>query len=230
MCRTCFSTVPSAEPELAGDARVRATLGHQRQHLALARREIRERVIAPPSLDQCLHEPWIDDGSACRDPLQRVDEFVHVQNATLEQVSDPIARRKELCRLLDLDMCREHEDARLRKLVADRLCRYEPFRRVGGRHPNVDDDELGLVLAHELEELVRVAGLADHPKTRPLEHARDALTEKDVVVGHHDTTRVVRGRIDRPSTLRGPACRPHTRCPPVRRDTFANGVIGPVAG
>jgi hypothetical protein len=101
----------------------------------------------------------------------------------------------------------------VRKLVADRLCRYEPFRRVGGRHPNVDDDELGLVLAHELEELVRVAGLADHPKTRPLEHARDALTEKDVVVGHHDPTRVVRGRIDRPSTLRGPACRPHTCCP-----------------
>jgi hypothetical protein len=106
----------------------------------------------------------------------------------------------------------------VRKLVADRLCRYEPFRRVGGRHPNVDDDELGLVLAHELEELVRVAGLADHPKTRPLEHARDALTEKDVVVGHHDPTRVVRGRIDRPSTLRGPACRPHTCCPLVRRD------------
>jgi hypothetical protein len=85
-------------------------------------------------------------------------------------------------------MCRKHEDARLRKLVADRLCRYEPFGRVGGRHPNVDDDKLGLVLAHELEELVRVAGLADHVKPRPLEHARDALAQKDVVVGHDDAT------------------------------------------
>jgi hypothetical protein len=59
---------------------------------------------------------------------------------------------------------------------------------VSGRHPNVDDDELGLVLAHELEELDRVAGLADHLKTRPLEQARQPFAKKDVVVGHDDAT------------------------------------------
>ena len=105
-------------------------------------------------------------------------------------------------------MCRKDEDAGFRKLVADRLCGYEPFGRVRRWHSNVDDDELGLVLAHELEELVRVAGLADHLKTRPLEHARDALAQKDVIVGHHDPTGVVWGAIDRASTLRGPARRP----------------------
>src|SRR5207244_12866010 len=91
------------EPELAGDAGVRAALGHQRQHLALAPSEVRERVIAPPRLDQRLHETWIDDGSARRDSLQRLDEFVDVQDATLEQVADPIAGREEPCALLDLD-------------------------------------------------------------------------------------------------------------------------------
>src|SRR6266542_4465238 len=44
------------------------------------------------------------------------------------------------------------------------------------------------MLADELEELVRVAGLADHLKTRPLQHAGDALAQKDVVVGHDDAT------------------------------------------
>ena len=127
------------------------------------------------------------------------DQFVHVEKAPLEQVADPIARREQVRRLLDLDMRREHEDARLRKLVADRLCRYEAFGRVRGRHPNVDDDKLGLVLANEGKEFVRVAGLADHLKTRPLEHAYDALTEKDVIVGHHDPTGFVRGGIDRAS-------------------------------
>jgi hypothetical protein len=50
--------------------------------------------------------------------------------------------------------------------------------------------------------------LADHGKTRPFQHARDALAQKDVVVGHYDPTGVVRGDIDRLSTLRGPARRP----------------------
>ena len=52
-----------------------------------------------------------------------------------------------------------------------------------GRHPNVDDDELRLVLTNELEELVRVAGLTDDLEVRPLEQARETFAQKDVVVG-----------------------------------------------
>jgi hypothetical protein len=74
-----------------------------------------------------------------------------------------------------------------------------------GRHPNIDDHELGLVLAHEREELVRVAGLADDLEARPLEHARDALAQQDVVVGDDDPTGSVWGAIGRAPTLRGSA-------------------------
>ena len=56
------------EPELTGDAGVRAALGHERQHLAFARREDGERVVAASSLDQRLHETRVDDRSARRDP------------------------------------------------------------------------------------------------------------------------------------------------------------------
>ena len=82
------------EPELTGDAGVRAALGHQRQHLAFACREDRERVVASSNLDQCLHETRVDDRSARRDPPQRLDELVDVEDAALEQVADPLARSR----------------------------------------------------------------------------------------------------------------------------------------
>ena len=109
------------EPELPGDPRVRATFGHQRQHLALACGQLRERIISLPSPDQCLDESRVDDGSASRDALHRLDEFVHVQDATFEQVADPLSGREQLRCLLDLDMSREDEDPGLRKLLADRV-------------------------------------------------------------------------------------------------------------
>ena len=55
-----------------------------------------------------------------------------------------------------------------------------------GRHPDVDDHELGLVLAHELDQLVRVARLADDLEVGSLEQACEPLAEQDVVVGHDD--------------------------------------------
>jgi hypothetical protein len=71
-----------------------------------------------------------------------------------------------------------------------------------GRHPNVDDHKLGFVLSDKIEELGRVARLTDDLEIRPFEHARQALSEKDVVVGHYDPTAVVQERIDDRSTLR----------------------------
>jgi hypothetical protein len=50
--------------------------------------------------------------------------------------------------------------------------------------------------------LRRIARLTDDLEIRPLEHTRQALSEKDVVVGHNDPTAVFWGRIDDRSTLR----------------------------
>ena len=104
--------------------------------------------------------------------------------------------------MLDLDMGREDDDAGLRELLADRVRRLEALGRVRRRHPNVDDHELGLVLAHELEKLSRVTSLTDDLETGPLEQAREAFTQQDVVVGHDDSTAAFRGRLDRRPTLR----------------------------
>ena len=186
------------EPELAGDAGVRATLGHQRQHLALACREVRERVVAPPSLDQCLHETRVDDRSARRDPPQRVDELVHVQDAALEQVADPIAGREELCRLLDLDMCRQDEDARSRETPrGSSVPRRAPRSSASGGIRMSTITSSGSCSRTSSSSSSRVAGLADDLEAGPLEQAREPFAQEDVVVGHDDPTAAVRGRLDR---------------------------------
>ncbi len=71
------------------------------------------------------------------------------------------------------------------------------------RHPDVDDHELGLLLAHEIEELVRVSGLAYDLKVRPLEQAREPFAEEDIVVCDDDPRADLQGRVDNASTLRG---------------------------
>ena len=89
--------------------------------------------------------------------------------------------------MLDLRVCRQHEDPYVRKLLANGTGGLEAFRGVTRRHPDVDEDELGPRLADELDRPYRVASLADDLKARSLEQAGDSFSEKDVVVGQHHT-------------------------------------------
>jgi len=57
------------------------------------------------------------------------------------------------------------------------------------------------VLSHELDQLVRVARLADDLEVGSLEQAREPFAQKDVVVCQDDSTAAVLRRDD-PSTLR----------------------------
>jgi signal transduction histidine kinase len=66
---------------------IRASLGHQREHLPLPRREVVERVARAARRYELLHERRIDHRPALDDPLERLDELVHVGDAALEQVA-----------------------------------------------------------------------------------------------------------------------------------------------
>jgi hypothetical protein len=57
---------------------------------------------------------------------------------------------------------------------------------VGGRHPYVDDREVGKQLADEIDQLGGGTGLPDDLEAGALEQARQPLAEKDVVVSQHD--------------------------------------------
>ena len=49
------------DPQVPSDTGVGATLRHQAEHLALARRELVKRIVGPPGLDELLDESRIDD-------------------------------------------------------------------------------------------------------------------------------------------------------------------------
>ena len=49
------------DPQSPGDPRVRAALGHQRKHVALALTERVQWVSAPTNRDKLLHQRRVDD-------------------------------------------------------------------------------------------------------------------------------------------------------------------------
>src|SRR5262249_36350960 len=75
------------------------------------------------------------------------------------------------------------------KFRADRLRGIETLGGVGGRHADVQHDELWEVLAHQPHQLGHVARLADELKARTLEQAGDALTYEQIVIRDHETDR-----------------------------------------
>ena len=152
----------------------------------LAWRQPLERVIPAAGADELLYEARVDDRAASRDPVDRVDELGDVGDAALEQVADPLARREQLHRLVDLDVRGEHENSRCRELLADDACRVESLGGVRRWHPNVDDDDLGFVCTNESEERRGIAGLADDLESVPFEQRRETLSQQDVVIRERD--------------------------------------------
>jgi hypothetical protein len=81
--------------------------------------------------------------------------------------------------------------------------RRQSFGGVGRRHPDVDDHQIGLVLAHEVDEVLRIAGLTGDLKAGLLEQPRETLAQEDIVVRDDDAVPLVRGRFGRCATLSG---------------------------
>src|SRR5262249_58174384 len=112
-----------------------------------------------------------------------IDYPVDVRAHALEQVAASLPAREQRSRVLDLHVGREDEDRDLGHLIANRLRRPETFGGMVGRHTDVDDGNVGSMLADETEELCRVAGLSDDAVTGLREQAGDAFAEQEVVVG-----------------------------------------------
>ena len=61
-----------------------------------------------------------------------------------------LARRMKALRVVDLDVCGEHEDRDVRMLLADHPRGLEPGDGLARRHPHVDDDQIGFARADQL--------------------------------------------------------------------------------
>ncbi len=192
MLVTCFSTARGVTTSFVGDRAVGAALGHQPQHLALARRELRQRVVAAAAAHQLRDDRRIERRAALGDAAHGGGELVDVRDAVLEQVAHALGRvLQQLERVGRLDVLREDEHADGRPLGADRLRRNQALVRVRRRHADVDHCDVGLVHAHLAHQVVCGAGLRHHVEAAVREQARHALAEEHRVISQHDAHRAI---------------------------------------
>src|SRR5439155_22106442 len=129
----------------------------------------------------------IEREAACRDRTDGSGELGDVGDPVLEQVADAFgAPIQELARVGRLDVLREDEDADARMPAADLLRGAQALVRVGRRHADVDDRDVGGVEGHVAQQVVGRARLRCNLEARVLEQAADALAKQDGVVGKDD--------------------------------------------
>ena len=76
------------------DRLVRAALGHQLEHLALARRQLGERVVLAAAADELRDDLGVERRAALADAPHRRGELLHVGDPVLEQVADALGARR----------------------------------------------------------------------------------------------------------------------------------------
>ena len=123
----------------------------------------------------------IDGRAAAAHPAYRVGELLRAEHPVLEQVADPLGRLGEqLDRVPGLEVLGEHEHAhRGPVLLAQLPGGLQALDRVGRRHPDVDHRHVGALGPDQRQQLLGVAGLADHLETLEPEQLGHARAEQD---------------------------------------------------
>ena len=100
------------QPQPLGDARVGAALGHQPEHLPLARGELVERVACRGASISVRDDLGVECGAAAGDAPGGIEEVVHVEHAVLEQVAEAAAGADEVDGVPGLDVLGQDEHGR----------------------------------------------------------------------------------------------------------------------
>jgi hypothetical protein len=96
------------------------------------------RSVSPSAISASDHDTAFADAVHCSSQL------IPVEDAVLQEVAAPlVAPLEEPKRVLGLDVLREDEHADPGPTCANRLCGDESLVRVGRRHANVDDSDVG---------------------------------------------------------------------------------------
>ena len=156
-------------------------------------RQVSEWVVAAPGADELVDESRIHDRSSPDDSVEALQKVGHVGHPALQQVAGSLASRKQVNRLVDLHVSGQHDDAGVRHLGADHPGGIKPLGLMVWRHANVDDDQVRLAGANELEQLRGVARLTNDLEARPLEQAGDAFAKEHVIIRNGDARQGHRG-------------------------------------
>ena len=181
------STVFSVEPEPLRDRLVRPTLGDQLEHLALPRRQLRERLLVALRFSSPLTTSGSSTVPSASTVRQRVDERGDVEDAVLQQVAEPPwARPGQRRRVAHLERLRQQQqtqvgpagpqgDGGLRALVGERR-----------GHADVDEGDVGIVLLDGRHEQPSRRRRARTSRCPPRRAAGRVPRAKRGVVGDHD--------------------------------------------
>src|SRR5215469_7756033 len=174
-----------ADEERGGDGRVGAPFGHQREHLAFAGGEGRERVTAAGQ--QLRNDLGVQRAASRRHPIQGLEELGQVRDPVLEQVADAVRPvGQQLGGVALLHVLREHQHAHLGPAAAYHQRGAQPLVGEGRRHPHVHYHGVGLVLADRPKELLGLPGGRDHVVPGLGEQPGQPLAQQHGVLGDHD--------------------------------------------
>src|SRR5919106_3586344 len=174
--------------QLVGDGHVRLAFRHRGQDVALTRSELRERALPGLAPEHPGHDLGIECTAAGRDAVDGVDERIDGADPLLEQITDTLRTiADELDGIPLLVILREHEDADLGPPAPELDRGPQPVVQALGRHPDVDDRDVGTMRQRLAQKVVGVTRLGDDVVARLAEDPGDALPQEDVVLADHHT-------------------------------------------
>ena len=168
------------------DRPVRAPLGHQREHLALAVGQVARadcwRAVVGPRAHR--RPPGRAPSRRCPTRVTLDESSLEVRDAFLEQVSDPVGTgREQLERVPRVDVLGQHEQPDRRPPFADHVRGAESLVGVCGWHPDVDDRNVRAGSLDELEQLLGVPGEPDDVESCLLQQPGKALAQDHRIIG-----------------------------------------------
>ena len=166
-------------PRSVAIAKVVQALGHACEHGELALGQFVEGAAPAPAVEHLGDDLGVERGAAARHLSRRFREAARLHDTVLEQVADTFgALLEQLDRVALLDVLGRTTTPVWGSSERMSAAARRSFVGVGRWHPDVGDDDIGTVLAHLVEELLRVTGLADDEEARVLEHANDTGSQR----------------------------------------------------
>src|SRR5215211_772445 len=184
---------PLREEERLRDRRVALALGDLAQHLPLASRQLVEwrAVGRRPRPDEAVDDLRVDHRSALGHGVDRRRQLRPIVHPLFEQVRATVGavveQRQRVDRIRELA---ENHHADIRVALAQVLGQPDPLVGLRRGHPDVGDDDVGMLALAGLAQGVAVPdGRDDLDLGIPLEQLADPLADDEVVLSQRDADR-----------------------------------------
>ena len=170
-------------------------LGDQGEQVDLVVAELGQRASVAGATHEARDDGGVDDALALGDPADGIAKHRDVGDPVLEQVADALGVCLEQThRIARVEVLREHEDAHIGVVPADRLRGDEALVGVRRRHLDVGDRDRRSLGVDGAQQLLRIRGSRDDLEARVPEQASDSLAEQERVVGDDDPVGAARPR------------------------------------